>query len=233
MLICNLLRRNSLFQKTDPCDEMAIMKRFLYVSGIILFAAAAAHAQWTGKAGVNFVPLVARSVEATAEISNRSWYALTADLGYTFNTGHIGMFDYRVYDFYEDRKTAGIYSRLGARWYTNGFGPSKDVRFYVNPLLVISNYRQTALRTSPEEQNLPPVKVSASGTVLLPALRIGFTRSLSQKLSIDFGAQKALSPRRDDMFGTRMRNYQPGAGSGQSTPTVGYLQGYLALKMKF
>ncbi len=204
--------------------------RRLFCIVLMLSAVSVAHAQWTGKAGVNFVPLIATSTEVTSEFSNRSWYALTADVGYTFFTNHIGMFDYKVGDSHRKRRTSGFYSRLGGRLYTPGFGPSREVRFYVNPLLVISNYRQTAMKSSYEDPELPPVKVSASGTVLIPALRIGFTRPVSKKLTIDFGVQKALNPNRDDMIGTRLRNYQPGAGSGQSTPFMGYLQGYFALK---
>ncbi len=204
---------------------------------LILSAPPAAYAQWTGKAGINFIPVVASSAEVTSEFSNRPWYALTADAGYTFNTGYTGIFDDKVWDFHKRRRTSGLYGRLGGRLYTPGFGPSREVRFYVNPLLVISGYRQTAFKSS-EDPELPPVKVSASGTVLIPALRIGFTRPVSRKLIIDFGVQKALNPKRDDMIGSWARNYQPGAGSGQNPPFIGstqlmrYLQGYLALKMK-
>ncbi len=201
---------------------------------LMLLSALAVHAQWTAKAGINFVPLIAASTEAASEFSNRPWYALTCDVGYTFNTGHQGFFSDDVYDFYERRRTSGFYSRLGARLYTSGFGPSRKVRFYVNPLVVISNYRQTAFRMPEEGTNQSPVKVSASGTVLIPALRIGFTRPVSEKLTIDFGMQKALNPERDDIIGLiRSRNYQPGTGSGQSTDRIGYLQGYLTLKVGF
>ena len=176
----------------------------------------------------------------TTEFGNR-WYALTADAGYTFNTGYTGIYDDKVWDFYSRRRTSGLYSRLGGRLYTPGFGPSREVRFYVNPLLIISSYRQTALRSSDTDPDQAPVKVSTSGRVLIPALRIGFTRPVSRKLSIDFGVQKALNPKRDDMMGSRLRNYQPGAGShqnplfleGRHTRALGYLQGYLALKIKF
>lgn len=213
--------------------------RVLFCIALMLSAASAAHAQWIGKAGINIIPAVASSAEVTSDFSNRSWYALTADVGYTFNTGYTGIYDDKVWDFHSRRRTSGLYGRLGGRLYTPGFGPSREVRFYVNPLLVISGYRQTALRSSYEDPEQPPVKVSASGTVLVPALRMGFTRPLSQKLSIDFGVQKALNPRRDDMIGSRSRNYQPGAGSGQNPPFIGsgqttrYLQGYLALKIGF
>ncbi len=215
--------------------------RRLFCITLILSAAPAAYAQWTGKAGINFIPVIAKSVEVTSEFSNRSWYALTADAGYTFNTGYTGISDYLDWDFYDRRRTSGLYARLGGRLYTPGFGPSREVRFYINPLMVISNYRQTALRSSPEDPKLPPVKVSASGTVLIPALRIGFTRPVSRKLSIDFGVQKSLNPKRDDMMGSRLRNYQPGAGSHQNplflevrhTRALGYLQGYLTLKVGF
>lgn len=201
---------------------------------LILFSGPVAYAQWAGKAGINFIPLIYKSVEVTSEFSNRPWYALTGDVGYTFNTNQWSMFDPLVYDSHEGHRTSGFYSRLGARLYTPGFGPSRKVRFYVNPLVVISNYRQTAFRMPEEGTNQSPVKVSASGTVLIPALRIGFTRPVSEKLTIDFGMQKALNPERDDIIGLiRSRNYQPGTGSGQSTDRIGYLQGYLALKVGF
>ncbi len=204
------------------------MRKFSFLI-ITLFSGPMTYAQWTGKAGINLIPVITRNVEVTSEFGNRSWYALTGDIGYTFNTGHVGFFDKDVHDLHNKRRTSGLYARLGARWYTPGFGASREVRFYVNPLLVISNYRQTAIR----DRELPPTEVSASGTVLIPALRAGFSRPVSKKLTIDFGAQKALNPKRDDMFGIKSRNYQPGTGSGQSTEFMGYLQGYLTLKIGF
>jgi len=62
----------------------------LFCITLLLYATPAAYAQWTGKAGINFIPAVASSAEVTTEFGNR-WYALTADAGYTFNTGYTGI----------------------------------------------------------------------------------------------------------------------------------------------
>lgn len=65
---------------------------------LILLLPAWASAQWQRKAGVNPVPLIARSAEITTEFSYVKWYSLTADVGYTFNTGHVGMIHHAIWD---------------------------------------------------------------------------------------------------------------------------------------
>lgn len=122
--------------------------------------------------------------------------------------------------------------RVGVRGYTPFFGPSRKVRFYVNPLLIVSNYRQSAILYTIDSSR-PPQPLTVSGTNLIPALRVGFTKDFNDRLTLDFGAHKALKPSRYNYFGFTPRNYQPGAGAGQSSPFISYLQGFATLKVSF
>lgn len=202
---------------------------------LFIFLANPVWAQWTSKVGINLPPLIGSSLEVTSEFSNREWYAVTVDFGYTFNTHFRGFYDDKVWDGYKDLRTSGVYGRLGFRLYTREFGPSQKVRFYLNPLLVVSNYSQSArffdvMSTPPFEEGEP---VRVQGTVLVPGLRLGFTRVLNRRFMLDFGVQKTLNPPRNNLIGLRKYNYQPGVGSTNVTPWLDYLQGYFSFKFIF
>lgn len=202
---------------------------------LFIFLANPVWAQWTSKVGINLPPLIGSSFEATSEFSNREWYAVTVDLGYTWNSSFLGIYDDKAWDGYKDFRTSGVYGRLGFRLYTREFGPSQKVRFYLNPLWVVSNYSQSArffdvMSTQPLGEG-EPVKVQ--GTVLVPGLRLGFTRVLNRRFMLDFGVQKTLNPPRNNLIGLRKDNYQPGVGSTNVTPWLDYLQGYFSFKFIF
>jgi hypothetical protein len=211
----------------------SVMKRIQLLAFFSVLLSIEGRAQWQKQVGINVVPLLAQSLEATSEFSHTAWYSLSLDVGYTYRSRYKGIGYREFHDGHNNRTTSGVYARFGPRFYTPGFGPSKKVRFYVNPLLVFSSYRQQADFVSDvmDQKNTSPV--SARGAVLIPALRVGLSRPVSKRMVIDFGAQKARKPGRDDLFGSPARNYQPGTGAGErfffNRP---YLQGYFALKWR-
>jgi hypothetical protein len=115
-------------------------------------------------------------------------------------------------------------------------GKKKRNHFFVGASLVLSQYKQTALQQNlSEDAGFMDIRtpVSVQGTTLFPAATIGFQHNLTKFLILDWGVQKSFVLRGNNYLGIRDRNYQPGAGSAQSDPFIGYFQGILALKYQF
>ncbi|MCF2447223.1 hypothetical protein L0657_24930 [Dyadobacter sp. CY345] len=190
-------------------------------------------AQWNAQLGVNVIPLIAKTLEVTSEFSHHPGYSLNVNAGYTFKTGFVGIPDYKIYDYISDRQTSGAFLKAGGRLYLRSLtGVQRRTNFFVGAAIIVSQYDQTALRrlVTPNGENTENyVDVSAKGVSFCPAFSIGFSRRIGEKFTFDWGLQKALVTRENDFIGTRRRNYQPGAGSGQSV-FLSYFQGILSLK---
>lgn len=196
-----------------------------------------ARGQWKTSLGVNIPPIIAKSAEISSEFSRHPGYSLIFNLGHTFKTGHTGLVDHKVYDGISERRTSGTFLKAGARLYpTSMSGKQKRNHFFVGASLILSQYKQTALQRELSEDldftdtYLP---VSRKGTVLFPAATIGFQHNLTRFLILDWGVQKSFVIRENNYLGRRGRNYQPGAGSAQSDPFIGYFQGIIAFKYRF
>ncbi|GGN06149.1 hypothetical protein GCM10010967_46660 [Dyadobacter beijingensis] len=196
-----------------------------------------ARAQWKTSLGVNIPPVIAKSVEISSELSRHPAYSLNFNIGHTFKTGHTGLIDRKVNDGIRERRTSGTFVKAGVRLYpTSTSGKKKRNHFFVGATLILSQYKQTALR-----QNLLNdtggidirTPVSVKGTTLFPAATIGFQHNLTKFLILDWGVQKSFVFRENNYLGLKDRNYQPGAGSAQSDPFIGYFQGIVALKYQF
>ncbi|MHA4739616.1 hypothetical protein [Dyadobacter sp. MSC1_007] len=205
----------------------------LILSSVFFLTTVMAHAQWKASLGLNIAPVLAKSIELSSEFSRHPGYSLDFNLGYIFKTGHIGLIDYKVDDRIRERRTSGTFFKAGARLYpTSMSGKQKRNHFFVGAFLVLSRYKQTGFFEKLEVSDTY-VPVSTKGTALFPAATIGFQHHLSRFLRLDWGVQKSFVIRKDDYLGSKQRNYQPGAGSPQSDPFIGYFQGILALKYQF
>lgn len=209
--------------------------RLLFLS-VFFLTSATCHAQWKTSVGINIPPIIAKSAEISSEFRHHPGYSLNLNLGRTFKTSHIGLIDYKVYDGVSQRQTSGTFLKAGARLYpTSISGKQKRNHFFVGAFFVLSQYRQTALQRefSDSEFTDTYTPVSRKGTVLFPAATIGFQHNLTRFLILDWGVQKSFVLRENNYLGRRDRNYQPGAGSAQSDPFIGYFQGILSLKYQF
>jgi hypothetical protein len=208
--------------------RLLLTLKFIVVLPLVTFA------QWEGKVGLNFAPLIARSVEVTSEFSKNPAYSLNLNAGYTFGTGHIGLFDYKVYDGVEERKTSGAFAKLGGRVYlTKLKDNARKVDFFVGTSLIFSEYKQTAMKTEVSadlDMDFKPVE--SKGFVVCPSFSLGFTARVAEKIYIDWGVQKGFLSRNNDFIGRPGRNYQPGVGSGQASPFLGYIQGIAVVKYR-
>lgn len=205
----------------------------LILSSVFFLTTIIAQAQWKANLGLNMPPILAKSFELTSEFSRHPGYSLDFNLGHTFKTGHSGLIDYKVYDRISERRTSGTFFKAGGRLYpTSMSGKQKRNHFFVGAFLVLSHYKQTGLFEKLEVSDTY-VPVSTSGTAVFPAATIGFQRHLTRFLTLDWGVQKSFVIREDNYLGSKQRNYQPGAGSPQSDPFIGYFQGVVALKYQF
>ncbi|SDF72096.1 hypothetical protein SAMN04487996_11222 [Dyadobacter soli] len=204
---------------------------------IFVLASATGHAQWKANLGVNIPPVIGSPAEISSEFTRHPGYSLNFNLGHTFKTGHTGLINYNVYDGVSERKTSGTFLKAGARIYPISFsGKQRRNHFFIGAFLVLSQYRQTALKRELSEDLVfgdSYTPISAKGVVLFPAATIGFQNRLGKSLLLDWGVQKSFVIREGNYLGSRMRNYQPGAGSPQSDPWIGYFQGVLSLKYQF
>ena len=192
-----------------------------------------ARAQWKTSLGVNIPPIIAKSIEISSELSRHPGYSLNFNIGHTFNTGHVGLIDRKVYDRMSERRTSGTFFKAGVRLYpTSMSGKQKRNHFFVGASLILSQYRQTALFEKLEVSDTY-VPISSKGVALFPAASIGFQHNLTRFLILDWGVQKSFVIRENNYLGLRDRNYQPGAGSAQSDPFIGYFQGIIAFKYRF
>ena len=210
------------------------MKKLLQLL-ILVGIPATSLAQWKADVGLNVVPLIARSVEISSEFSKHPGYSLNFNLGYTFNSSHVGLTDYDVYDFISNRKTSGAFVKFGGRLHLASLGGrERRTNFFVGAQVIASQYRQTAIREPIDggQNYVGRSAISANGTNVSPAVSLGFTRKITQKFTLEWGVQKSFISQRNDYIGRRARNYQPGMGSGQSDPFIGYLQGILALRYR-
>jgi len=209
-------------------------KRILFL--FIFCLPSLSFAQWNAQLGVNVIPVIAKTLEISSEFSHHPGYSLTLNAGYTLKTGFTGIPDYKVYDYISERQTSGAFLKTGGRLYLQSLnGTQRRTNFFIGAALIISQYNQKALRrlTGPNYENTDNyVNVDSKGVSLCPAVSMGFSRRLSKKFTLDWGLQKAFLNRGDDFIGTKNRNYQPGAGSGQSIISE-YFQGNLTLKYQF
>lgn len=202
----------------------------VYFLSLFFFTSLISHAQWKTSVGINIPPIIAKSAEINSEFSRHPGYSLNFNLGYTFKTGHSGLIDYKVNDRISERRTSGAFFKAGARVYpTSISGKQKRNHFFLGAFLILSQYRQTALFEKLEVSDTY-IPVSSRGTALFPAATIGFQHHLTRFLILDWGLQKSFVLRENNYLGSRRRNYQPGAGSPQSDPFVGYFQGIIAFK---
>ncbi|SEJ75971.1 hypothetical protein SAMN05216327_118159 [Dyadobacter sp. SG02] len=196
-----------------------------------------ARAQWKTSLGINIPPVIAKSIEISSELSRHSGYSLNFNIGHTFNTGHTGLIDHKVNDGISERSTSGTFVKAGVRLYpTSISGKQKRNHFFVGASLILSQYKQTALQQNLlEDAGFMDIRipVSVKGTTLFPAATIGFQHNLTRFLILDWGVQKSFVIRENNYLGRRERNYQPGAGSAQSDPFIGYFQGIIAFKYRF
>ncbi|QRR00052.1 hypothetical protein [Dyadobacter sandarakinus] len=204
---------------------------------LLFLSSVSCHAQWKASAGINLPPLIARSVEVSSELSRHPGYSLIFQAGQTFKSSHIGLTDYKVDDRISQRKTSGTFLKAGGRIYPGSLsGKQQRNRFFAGALLIFSHYNQTALmRDLLQDSGFGEqyTWVSAKGTTLFPAATIGFQHQLTRSFILEWGVQKSFVIRRDNYLGSRQRNYQPGAGSAQSDPFIGYFQGIVAVKYQF
>ena len=145
------------------------------------------------------------------------------------------MIDYDVFDGVKDRKTSGVFAKIGARFYPLSIkGREPRNSFFIGGSAILSQYRQTAMKTDVSKIELESIyePTSVKGVTIAPALALGFTTRISKRLFLDWGVQKSFLYRKNDFIGTQRRNYQPGMGSGQSSPFMGYLQGIVAIKFQ-
>lgn len=192
-----------------------------------------ARAQWKTSLGVNIPPIIAKSIEISSELSRHPGYSLNFNIGHTFKTGHVGLIDRKVYDRISERRTSGTFFKAGVRLYpTSMSGKQKRNHFFVGASLILSQYRQTALFEKLEVSDTY-VPISSKGVTLFPAATIGFQHNLTRFLILDWGVQKSFVIRENNYLGLKDRNYQPGAGSAQSDPFIGYFQGIIAFKYRF
>ena len=206
--------------------------RLLFLS-VFFLTSATCHAQWKTSVGVNIPPIIAKSAEISSEFRRNPGYSLNFNLGHTFKTGHTGLIDHKVYDRISERRTSGTFVKAGVRLYpTSMSAKQKRNHFFLGAFLILSHYRQTALFEELEVSDTY-TPVSSKGTVLFPAATIGFQHNLTRFLILDWGVQKSFVLRENNYLGRRDRNYQPGAGSAQSDPFIGYFQGILSLKYQF
>lgn len=206
--------------------------RLLFTS-LFFLTTSMALAQWKANVGINIPPIIAKSAEISSEFSHHPGYSLNFNVGHTFKTGHIGLLDNDVYDRISQRRTSGTFLKGGARLYPTSFsGKERRSHLFVGAFLIFSQYRQTALFEKLEVSDTY-VPVSSKGVALFPAATIGFKHHLNRSLILEWGIQKSFVFRENDYLGRRLRNYQPGAGSAQSDPILGYCQGILALRYQF
>lgn len=209
----------------------------LFSLSLFFLASASCHAQWKTSVGINLLPIIAKSAEISSEFSRHPGYSLNLHLGHTFKTGHTGLIDYDVYDGVSQRRTSGTFLKAGARLYpTSISGKQKRNHFFVGAYFILSQYRQTALqRELSQDSQFSDIytPVSRKGSIIFPAGTIGFQHNLTRFLILDWGVQKSFVLRENNYLGRRGRNYQPGAGSAQSDPFIGYFQGIVSLKYKF
>lgn len=210
--------------------------RLLFLSMFFL-TSATCHAQWKTSLGINIPPIIAKSAEISSEFRRHPGYSLNFNLGHTFKTGHIGLIDHKVNDGISDRRTSGTFLKAGARLYPTSMSrKQKRNHFFVGASLILSQYKQTALQQDLlEDPGFMDIRtpVSVKGTAVFPAATIGFQHHLNRFLILDWGVQKSFVLRENNYLGIRDRNYQPGAGSAQSDPFIGYFQGILSLKCQF
>jgi hypothetical protein len=192
--------------------------------------------QWTKQIGINVVPIIAKSWEFSSESNKHPGYSLTFNTGATFGAEHNGMVDHKVFDGVSSRRTSGFFLKPGARLYLASLkGRERRSNFYVGGSVIFSQYRQTAMqRVLQEDGHSSQNKVSilSKGVAICLAFSLGFTRRITDRFSLDWGFQKGFVLRKDDYLGTSKRNYQPGVGSNQSDPFVGYIQGNLSAKFR-
>lgn len=200
---------------------------------LFFLTSAISHAQWKTSVGIDIPPIIAKSAEITSEFRHHPGYSLNFNLGHTFKTGHVGLIDHKVDDRISERRTSGTFFKGGVRLYpTSISGKQKRNHFFVGASLVLSQYRQTALFEKLEVSDTY-IPISSKGVALFPAATIGFQHNLTRFLILDWGVQKSFVIREDNYLGRRDRNYQPGAGSAQSDPFIGYFQGIVAFKYRF
>lgn len=208
----------------------------VFSSLLLVLASTICQAQWQASAGINFAPLIARSVELNSEFMKHPGYALNLNIGGTFNTGHVGLIDFKKYDGVTNRRTSGAFVKAGGKLYPSGLsGKQRRNNFYVGALVIVSQYKQSALKREFQNGEFSDISIPSSveGVTAFPAISFGFVHNISRQLILDWGVQKSFVIRKDDYLGTKMRNYQPGGGSHQSDPFIGYLQGILSLKYRF
>ena len=211
------------------------MKKLLQLILLIISFPGVSIAQWKADIGVNVIPIIAKSVEITSEFKRHPGYSINVNLGYTFDTGHIGLADYKVYDFISNRKTSGAFLKAGGRLYLASLGGKKrQTDFFIGAQIIGSQYHQTAIREPIDggQNYVGKSAFSANGVIISPAVSFGITREIYKKFLLECGIQKSFISYRDDYLGRSARNYQPGMGSGQSDPFIGYLQGIVAVRYR-
>jgi hypothetical protein len=195
------------------------------------------HAQWKSDIGVNVVPLIAKSLEINSEFRKYPAYSLNLSMGYSFKTGHTGFITNDVYDGIGNRQTSGFFSKAGIRFYPLSLSEKqRKSKFYVGGSLIFSQYKQTASKRewfANGDYTEDYIPVSTNGNTIFPAVNIGFTHQISRHINLDWGFQKSFVIRKNDYIGLKSRNYQPGAGSPQSDPFIGYLQGIISVRYRF
>lgn len=206
------------------------MRNLLFV--VCLFTIQYVSSQTTKYVGINIVPTIARTLELTSELRPKPAYGITFNTGYTFNTGHNGFTDLDVLELIDNRKTKGLFFKLGGRVYLTSLkGQERTTNFFLGAGIIGSQYNQKALKTPPTDTYWMyiPTKFHSKGFIVSPAVNAGFSFRISKKLLLETGLQHTLLVKRDDFIGRHHRNYQPGMGSGQAQP-IKYIQGIINVK---
>lgn len=211
-----------------------MFRLFLLLPCFFLFSIGA-QAQWKRQIGLNLVPMAAKTIEVTTELSHHPAYGIQVHGGYTFATGMESIYQNKVYDGVRERKTSGVFGKVGGRvyWFSLG-GESPRVNLFTGVAFIVSQYKQSAEKADLTSQvgDWNYELVEARGVLVAPSFSVGLTHRLTNRFNLDWGFQHAYPQKRTDFIGLPGRNYQPGIGNRQEFGFLKYTQGLLVLKYR-
>ena len=183
-------------------------------------------AQWEKQIGVNLLPLSIGSYEVSAELSQIPQLAIVGNAGYLHKTGYEGIWDEKVGDGIENRRTSGAFYKMGLRYYfVRPTTQPRKVKSFVGVSLIGSHYSKTADTTDLNSRltgDIIYAKTSRKGFSWGPAISFGLSFRLPSRFSLDAGIQNSFMLNEDDWIGRKNRNYEPGFGVRTSSiiPTI-------------
>ncbi len=187
---------------------------------LLLFSLLTPHvfAQWEKRIGVNLLPISIGSYEVSSEFNRNPHLSLVLNGGYVHKTRHLPLIDYKVGDGVDNRRTSGVFYKVGVRYYV--LRPTEVPRkanLFMSALIIGSHYSRTADLIDYSNLVDPTyTKTSQKGFSWGPAMAIGLTFRLSGRFSLDAGVQYSYLMKDDHWLGKKNRNYEP--GFGERTP---------------